>query len=287
MKINLAILISFVVVALSCSRQKQELFQETEDGLLYIYRVRSEQTQIPVPGDRLLLRIAYYNEHDSLMFDSRMISPRFIQEFIHPTDSIPSIFHAYAMMTEGDSITFKLDAEHFFSSHKPDHLPKGVTKGDMLRFEIRLDKIFDQDEFLSEADKILLELAEQEQFRLEEFIASNYPDAIPTKTGLYYIEEREGSGVKPSMNSEVLIHYSVSYLDGQLLYSTVRSQNPLSFRMQDEFVWPGLREGVSLMKVGGLATMILPSDLAAGREGEDPIPPCTSVILRVQLLGVR
>jgi FKBP-type peptidyl-prolyl cis-trans isomerase len=41
------------------------------------------------------------------------------------------------------------------------------------------------------------------------------------------------------------------------------------------------------MRKGGYAKFVLPSDLAAGKHGEDPIPPCKTIVLKVALLEVE
>jgi FKBP-type peptidyl-prolyl cis-trans isomerase FkpA len=284
---SVVVCILSVSLFFACTRFKKETYMTSEDGLAYLFRERSGVSKKPQHGDRLLLRVAYYNSKDSLLFDSREISHTFIQLFDAPIDTVPSILHAYAMMNEGDSLSCKIDATYFFAAYKTHALPPGISQGDMLRFEIRLVRIYDQEDFQIEAERIVEELCEQEQLILQEYIQSQYPDQKPTASGMYYIEKRNGEGAQPGKNSDVLIHYSASFLDGQLIYSTAQSNKPLAFNTADEFVWPGLCEGVQYMKNGGLATMILPSELAAGKEGEKPIPPCKSIILRVQLLEVK
>ncbi|MDA3883837.1 MAG: FKBP-type peptidyl-prolyl cis-trans isomerase [Bacteroidales bacterium] len=278
--------ISIVLFFMSCS-DTGETFKETSEGLVYAYRIDNLQSPKPKNGDRLLLKVAYYNESDSLLFDSREISHRFVQEYIEPQDTTPSIYHIYQMLSQGDSITAKINAEHFFEVHRKDGLPPGIQQGEMLRFEVKLDSIFSPEEFISHAEKIIEDLCEQEQLLLAEYIAGNYSDIEPTQSGMYYIEEQQGDGKKPTNQSIVTIHYTAAYITGDIIYSSAKVQKPLTFSVQDEKVWPGLCEGVQYMRKGGYAKFVLPSDLAAGKDGEDPIPPCKTIVLKVALLEVE
>jgi len=278
------LLYGIIILSAACS-SSTDTFEQAENGLLYTFREKTNSLTTPKPGDRVLVRVTYF-AHDSLIFDSREISPRFIQEVLTPVDSIPSIFQAYMLMNEGDSLTCKISARDFYTQISTNNFPKGISPNELLRFEIRLEKIFDPKDFISEEERFIADLAEKEQFLLEEYIKSHYPEQKPTKSGMYYIEEKAGAGKKPNVDSQVIIHYSISYLDGHILYSTANKNDPLRFRVNDESVWPGLTEGVQYMREGGLAIFILPSELAAGKKGEDPIPPCKSIIVRIQLVKV-
>ena len=280
-----ALIFSLILFCCNSCSTSTDTFDQAENGLLYTFREKANSSKKANPGDRVLVRVTYF-AHDSLIFDSREISPRFIQEVLPQTDSTPSIFQAYMLMSEGDSITCKISARDFYSQISPNNFPNGISPNELLRFEIRLEKIFDANDFISEEERFIADLAEKEQFLLEEYIQSHYPEQKPTESGMYYIEEKKGSGKKPNFDSQVIIHYSISYLDGHILYSTANENDPLHFRVNDESVWPGLTEGVQYMREGGLAIFILPSELAAGKKGEDPIPPCKSIIVRIQLVKV-
>ncbi|MFO7867667.1 MAG: FKBP-type peptidyl-prolyl cis-trans isomerase [Bacteroidales bacterium] len=280
------VFVCLCVCVCACSEQ-EEVFNKTSDGLVYLYRIDKPDTETPQNGDRLLLKIAYYNEVDSLLFDSREISRRFIQEYKEPEDTVPSIYHIYQMLSEGDSITAKINAQHFFNVHRKNAVPPGVKKDEMLRFEVKLDSVFSKEEFVTRAEQVINKLCKKEQKLLEEYIASEYPDVEPTESGMYIIHEQKGSGIQPSKDATVTVHYTAAYLSGDIIYSSAKQEQPLTFSVSDERVWPGLSEGVQHMRKDGYAKFIVPSELAAGKHGEDPIPPCKTIVLKVALIAVN
>ena len=268
-------------------------YLETDEGLEYKYCFESNSGKYPKSGQKLLLKVKFYKqaesvENDTLLWDSREISDRFIMDFILPQKKGATVNDAYAMMQEGDSISFKINAHQFYSAvdAKSPMLQK-FKKEDKLRFEIKLEKIFSEEAFNNESEKIIKDMCELEQDLLVDYISRNYPDVKPTKSGLFFIELTKGSGVYATQKDEVAIHYKANYINGEGIYSTYKKDNPLIFKVQDSLVWPCLAESVKNMKKGGKAICISPSSLAAGKYGDAKIPPCKSIIFEIELVAIR
>ena len=62
-------------------RTKNIEYSTTDGGLLYLYHEKSDSELLPQDGNKLLLDVKYFNENDSLLFNSQDISPRFIMDF--------------------------------------------------------------------------------------------------------------------------------------------------------------------------------------------------------------
>jgi FKBP-type peptidyl-prolyl cis-trans isomerase FkpA len=110
-------------------------------------------------------------------------------------------------------------------------------------------------------------------------------DAKQTESGLVYCSMKEGTGASPSASSTVEVHYHGTLTDGTVFDSSVERGQTISFPLGG--VIKGWQEGLKLMKEGGKATLVIPSDLAYGDSGSgDVIPPGATLKFEVELFKV-
>jgi FKBP-type peptidyl-prolyl cis-trans isomerase len=85
----------------------------------------------------------------------------------------------------------------------------------------------------------------------------------------------------------VSIHYTGSFIDGKVFDSSLERNEPFLFKIGSQQAIQGMEEGILKMRVGGTATLIIPSKLAYGFEQKGPIPPYSTLIFDVELLDVK
>jgi len=107
----------------------------------------------------------------------------------------------------------------------------------------------------------------------------------PTESGLYYIETQAGTGEKPVKGSTVQVHYTGTLIDGTEFDSSIGG-SPLEFPLGVGYVIAGWDEGIALMKEGGKATLIIPSELGYGAQAAGSIPAYSTLIFDVELVNV-
>lgn len=122
----------------------------------------------------------------------------------------------------------------------------------------------------------------------DDFI-SNFLDcneeAVKTDSGLVYYEMTEGTGAQPDISNTVEVHYHGTLTDGTVFDSSVDRGQTISFPLGG--VIKGWQEGLKMMKEGGKATLVIPSDLAYGDAGSgDTIPPGATLKFEVELFKV-
>jgi len=122
---------------------------------------------------------------------------------------------------------------------------------------------------------------QREKELLAQYIADNGIVTAPTASGLYYIETLAGTGELPQINQTVTVTYSAHYLSGEVFDS-----GTINFIIGKGSVIEGFEEGVSYMKAGGKATLIIPSDLAYGTTGYNTIPPYSTLVFDVELVSI-
>ena len=122
----------------------------------------------------------------------------------------------------------------------------------------------------------------------EEFIANFLDcndDAIKTESGLVYYSMKEGEGATPAAADTVEVHYHGTLVDGTVFDSSVDRGQTISFPLGG--VIKGWQQGLAMMKEGGKATLVIPSDLAYGDAGSgDTIPPGATLKFEVELFKV-
>jgi peptidyl-prolyl cis-trans isomerase A (cyclophilin A) len=125
--------------------------------------------------------------------------------------------------------------------------------------------------------------------------------AKTTASGLMYIMESEGTGVKPNIGDSVKVNYAGYFLDGKLFDTSIKevaeANNAFDARRPyapleipygpNAPVIQGWREGIQLLSIGGKAKFIIPSNLAYGDNDYGPIPGKSTLVFDVELVGFK
>lgn len=118
-------------------------------------------------------------------------------------------------------------------------------------------------------------LAEEKKLR-DEWLAVNNITVEPTASGLYYIVEDSGTGPQPVFGDSVIINYVGYYLNGYVFATNIEEiaiergihdpgddYTPFKFVLGSSAdALKGVNEGITYMREGGSATLVIPSTLA-------------------------
>lgn len=112
------------------------------------------------------------------------------------------------------------------------------------------------------------------------------PEARVSASGLEYLITSDPGKEVPEQGDIVKIHYVGKLEDGTVFDSSYERNEPITFRLGNEQVIPGLEEGVSYMSQGGQATLVIPPELAYGGRAVGPVPANATLTFEVELIEI-
>jgi FKBP-type peptidyl-prolyl cis-trans isomerase len=119
-----------------------------------------------------------------------------------------------------------------------------------------------------------------------EFLTENgrRPGVTTLPSGLQYEVISEGTGVKPSVDDLVQVHYEGTLINGEVFDSSFARGMPAEFYLNQ--VISGWTEGLQLMSEGSTYKLFIPQNLAYGARATGGIPAYSTLIFLVELLTV-
>jgi FKBP-type peptidyl-prolyl cis-trans isomerase len=141
--------------------------------------------------------------------------------------------------------------------------------------------------FQKEAQGKAMERGEKAKKEGEDFLAANKSKegVKTTASGLQYKVLKDGKGPKPKATDTVSTHYRGTLIDGTEFDSSYKRGEPASFEVGQ--LIPGWTEALTNMTVGSKWQLYVPSNLAYGAGGQGPIPPNSTLIFEMELLGIK
>lgn len=298
MKKNLIIL-GFAALAFAGCKQ----FKKGPGDLQYIIH-EDKSGPVVQDGDFLAIKFIQKTEEDSVLASSF--------DFDRPTFLVQQkaafqgdIYDGLALLSEGDSATFKINLDSMAAKGMPK--PEN-TKGKYMLFTIKVDKIIPKGKlsdslFQGKIDQFLKAEIEgaknQEAGKISGYIASKDLKPTVTTSGLQYVITKEGTGAKASVGDTVKLDYTGMFLSGKVFDTSVpavakksntfnaqRPYEPMKVPAGVNGTIPGFDEALLLFPKGTKATVIIPSKLAYGEQGNQAIPPYMPIIFDIEIVDI-
>lgn len=104
-------------------------------------------------------------------------------------------------------------------------------------------------------------------------------------SGVQYKILKQGSGQRPSPDSEVTYHYEGRLLNGTVFDSSYKRGKPVVLKCND--VIKGLTDALVNMPVGSTWEVYIPQQLAYGYREQGDIKPFSLLIFKIELIGIN
>ena len=128
---------------------------------------------------------------------------------------------------------------------------------------------------------------EEEPARIEKFVKDHNVQVTPTETGVYYLEITKGTGPIVDIGDMVSIHYNLYNIEDKLIETSYGAE-PMQFIYGRGEMVPGIEEALEYMRVGGKATIIVPSTMGFGDVAIDKeLPANSTVVFDIELIDVQ
>ena len=264
------------ILATACNKYKTQV---NENGLKYQIFEHKDDARKAKVGDIISFHLVLKNGTDSTLRDT-------YKEGVPvkmPLQAPPfkgSFEEGLAMLASGDSAKFMISADTLFAKMMQP-MPPMIKKGSELSFIVKIISVLTSEEFKKQQTEAVDKQKVIDAKVIEDYLAKNNlkDKAQKTASGLYYVQDAEGAGLSPAAGDNIKVHYTGKLLDGKVFDSSKNSGKPIDFQVGVGMVIPGWDEGLMMMKKGGKRTLIIPSGLAYGPDGQPGAIPGNSVLL--------
>ncbi|MDL2262991.1 FKBP-type peptidyl-prolyl cis-trans isomerase [Bacteroidales bacterium OttesenSCG-928-I21] len=283
-----SLLLVILLIGLLYSCNNKPKFEKHESGLKYfIIKGDNPNAGKLELGNLAILNLSYETETGIILFDSKSTDRRYLRTVLSPSHSGGSFEDGLLLLYEGDSAIFKINAGDFLTySEGFKKLPKSVDYDENVIVKLKVIDILDRDEYSHILTESYHSSEDVELQILEKYLKNTNVTVEPTESGLYYIEHEKGTGKQVEENDLLHINYTVKYIDGSIIETTLGNEPYVYEYGTTQFV-AGWVEGVGYMREGGTATFIVPSKLAYGADGNKKVLPYSTLIFEMEIIKIE
>ena len=279
-----------LIVALAAACGKNRV-QVTDNGLKYQIHEQKEGTRKAKVGDIMTVHLMLLNNKDSVLSDSHKDGnpiPLPVQ--------VPAFKGSYeeglTLLGKGDSATFYVSADSLFTKNmRP--LPPSVQKGTDVGIAVKVLDVQSEEEYRKEQTTKFEKQKVIDDKIIQDYLAKNAMAGKTQKTdnGVYYVVTQPGTGPTPAPGDIVSVHYTGKLLNGKVFEDSRTSPGtggrPGQFPIGVGRVIPGWDETITKMNKGEKATLIIPSTMAYGPQGNQLIPANSVLVFDIELVDFQ
>lgn len=292
LKLN-SFVFSALLLAVLFTSCKNDGWQTAETGLKYQI-FKDEPGENAKVGDVVQLHVKYATADDSVLFNT-FTSPTPVTMEVPTSQFKGSFEEAVLLMSAGDSAQFMVSADSLFRGDYSANRPSFIDSGSYLTFTVKVLKIESKADYTARSEKEKKERMSK-QVLIDEELIQKYIVAKqlkPTKTekGVYIHLLKAGAGVLPVVGDSLKVQYTGRTLDGKVFDSSRKEDGgqgeTFDFVLGVTPIIQGWQEGLSNLKQGSRAILILPSALAYGEQATPRFGANSVLVFDVEIVKVK
>ncbi|MDJ0365484.1 FKBP-type peptidyl-prolyl cis-trans isomerase [Hymenobacter sp. H14-R3] len=249
--------------------------QKQPSGLYYI--PVTTNAAAPKPTANQIVSILYTGKLlNGTVFDATSQRDNTPLSFILGVNRIiPGLEEGISLMHKGDKAVFLIPSG---LAYGPSGAAPSIPANAVISFEVELTDI--NTSFAVPDDNLIVRYLAK----------NNITTAQKQTSGLYFVPTVSNpTGVPAAAGKTISVLYTGKLLNGTVFDATKANNVPFTFVVgaMPKQVIPGFDEGISLMRKGEKATLLIPSALAYGASGSGSIPANAVITFDVEVVDVK
>lgn len=284
---------AFIITSLSFAQ-----ILETEKGLKHTFYTNNKGA-LPKIGDLVSLHMRITDAKGAVIRNSFSEGKPILFPLKYPHFEA-DIYEAVALMSEGDSADFWVNADSMYQKIFRKPFPETMTHGSDLKVTIKTLKIRSQRAYkeeqtsfynsnLKESPEVIAKRKKKEEAQIQEYIKKSGFQFTKTTKGTYYsiVEKKLAQDNLPKENKAVVFNYIGQLIDGTVFESSYKDiGHSITFTIGSGEVIEGWDDAFRNIPNGAKAKIIIPSHLGYGNITKDKIPANAILIFDVHLVAI-
>jgi FKBP-type peptidyl-prolyl cis-trans isomerase FkpA len=265
-----------IVILAACNSNRVEV----KDGLKYQFHKHDGSGKLAKMGDIMTFHLTLKNGKDSTLKDSRKEGAPVVAQ-VQKAQFKGAFEQGLLLLAKGDSATFFVPVDSLFKGYP--QIPPVFTKGSDVRFTVKVIDVQTETEFQASRKLNLDKQKSVDATTIAGYITkNNLTNVQKTETGLNYVITTPGTGPQVTAGDSITVKYT-----GKLSSGKVFESNTFPLQVGRGAVIPGWDEGLLKFKQGGKGTLLIPSGLGYGDQGNPTIPANSVLVFDVEILSVK
>lgn len=261
-------------------------FEKVNECMLYKVNQEAPKGKVIAEGEIVLATVSMRYNDSVIMADSTTPQPICMaQKAQSPFDFSEVMIGRHV----GEHVTVAIIADSLANQVSPQQMPPMYVAGagDVMYYDFVITDALTQDALQAKMTAEAEANRVADSAALVKYIADNNVTVKPSKTGVYRIITKQGTGAKVADGKSVSIHYTGTLLNGKKFDSSYDRNEPITIVEGQHQVIPGWEEGLMGLAEGTKATLIIPSEQGYGDRamGED-IPAHSTLVFDVEVMSV-